>query len=111
MVAKTADIWHERYDHINHETLRQSSSVVKGMEIEGPPSEQKCSACIIGKRSRQISRTPMERSNRLLALVHSDVLGPVQTPSHQGKLYYVSFIDDYSRYQFVYFLRHKSEVF
>jgi len=45
-----------------------------------------------------------------LQLVFSDVWGPA--PSSVGrKTYYVSFIDDYSKFTWVYFLRHKSEVF
>jgi len=39
------------------------------------------------------------------------VFGPVPVPSLGKSLYYVSFIDDFSRRTWVYFLRHKSEVF
>jgi len=49
-------------------------------------------------------------SSHPLDLVFSDVWGPA--PSSVGrKNYYVSFIDDHTKYVWVYFLRHKSEVF
>jgi hypothetical protein len=51
------------------------------------------------------------RENGILELVHSDVFGPVTVPSLSGSLYYVSFIDDFSRKTWIYFLRKKSEVF
>ena len=46
-----------------------------------------------------------------MQLIHSDVFRPVPIPSLGKSLYYVSFIDDFSRRTWVYFLRHKSEVF
>jgi hypothetical protein len=47
----------------------------------------------------------------ILQLVHSDVFGPVSVPSLGKSVYYVSFIDDFSRNTWIYFLRKKSEVF
>ena len=43
--------------------------------------------------------------------MHSDVFGPVSVPSLGKSVYYVSFIDDFSRNTWIYFLRKKSEVF
>ena len=44
-----------------------------------------------------------------LELVHSDVWGPARTSSG-GYKYYVSFVDDYSRFCWIYLLKHKSDV-
>jgi hypothetical protein len=43
-------------------------------------------------------------------MIHSDVCGPFPVQSFQGKRYFVSFIDDYSRHTTVYFIRKKSKV-
>jgi transposase InsO family protein len=51
------------------------------------------------------------RAEGILQLVHSDVFGPVSVPSLGKSVYYVSFIDDFSRKTWIYFLRKKSEVF
>jgi hypothetical protein len=49
-------------------------------------------------------------SSSPLELVFSDVWGPA--PSSVGRqTYYVSFIDDFSKFTWIYFLRHKSKVF
>ena len=44
-----------------------------------------------------------------LDYVHTNVRRPVQTTSLGGSVYFVSFIDDYSRKSLVYFMRYKSE--
>ena len=51
------------------------------------------------------------KSSRPLELVHTDVCGPMKTKSIGGSVYFVSFIDDYTRYAFLYFIREKSQVF
>lgn len=48
------------------------------------------------------------REKRILHLVHSDVFGLVSVPS---SMYYVSFIDDFIRNTWIYFLGNKYEVF
>ena len=52
-----------------------------------------------------------KRTKHILELVHSDVFGPVKVPSLSKFVYYVSFIDDFSRNAWIYFLKNKSEVF
>ena len=41
--------------------------------------------------------------------MHADVYGPISLESNSGKRYMITFIDDYSRKVWVYFLTHKSE--
>lgn len=44
----------------------------------------------------------------ILELVHSDVCGPFKITSTGGARYFVTFVDDYSRKIWVYFLAHKN---
>ncbi|MDM1593453.1 transposase family protein, partial [Escherichia coli] len=44
-----------------------------------------------------------------MEIIHSDIWGPAQTPTINGKRYYITFIDDYTRFIWVYFLKEKSE--
>ena len=52
-----------------------------------------------------------KRTKQILELVHSDLFGPVKVPSLGKSMYYISFIDDFSRNTWIYFLKKKSEVF
>jgi hypothetical protein len=47
----------------------------------------------------------------LLELLHSDVCGPLRTPTFSGCTYFVTFIDDRSKYTKIYLLKSKVEVF
>ncbi|KAL5569925.1 hypothetical protein UlMin_026500 [Ulmus minor] len=51
------------------------------------------------------------RVEGLLELVHSDICGPMSIKARGGYKYYVTFIDDYSRYGYVYLMHRKSETF
>ncbi|KAK8669538.1 hypothetical protein V6N13_106966 [Hibiscus sabdariffa] len=50
-----------------------------------------------------------ERASDLLGLIHSDVCGPMNTQARCGFQYFITFTDDFSRYGYIYLMRHKSE--
>ncbi|GKA07503.1 retrotransposon protein, putative, ty1-copia subclass [Tanacetum coccineum] len=52
-----------------------------------------------------------ERATDLLGIIHTDVCGPLRHVLRQGASYIITFTDDYSRYGYVYILKHKHEVF
>nr|GEV41444.1 retrotransposon protein, putative, Ty1-copia subclass [Tanacetum cinerariifolium] len=51
------------------------------------------------------------RAKDLLGLVLSDVCGPFRTQTREGNSYFVTFTNDFSRYGYVYLIKHKHEVF
>ena len=50
-------------------------------------------------------------ATELLGLIHSDVCGPINVIAQGGYVYFVTFTDDLSRYDYVYLMKYKSEVF
>ncbi|KAK8621634.1 hypothetical protein V6N13_081067 [Hibiscus sabdariffa] len=60
-----------------------------------------------------MTKTPFtgkgERGSDLLGLIHSDVCGPMNTQARGGFQYFITFTDDFSRYGYIYLMRHKSE--
>jgi hypothetical protein len=73
-------------------------------------SESICDACLRAKAHQLPYPVSTSRSTAPLELIFSDVWGP-GIDSFGRKKYYVSFIDDYSKFTLIYLLRHKSEVF
>src|SRR3954462_15686371 len=52
-----------------------------------------------------------ERATDFLELIHTDVCGPMSTTARGGYHYFITFTDDFSRYGYVYFMRHKCQTF
>jgi len=51
------------------------------------------------------------RAKEQLILIHIDLCGPITLESYSGKRYFISFINDFSRKIWVYFLKENSKVF
>lgn len=71
-----------------------------------------CEACRFAKHHR-LPSTPRvkKRVNSPFELVHSDVWGPSPVVSKTGVQYFVSFVDDFSRTTWLYFMKNRSELF
>ena len=52
-----------------------------------------------------------ERATELSSLIHTDVYGPMMVSTRRGYRYFITFIDDLSRYGYVFLMRHKFESF
>ncbi|KAI9191909.1 hypothetical protein LWI28_015342 [Acer negundo] len=51
------------------------------------------------------------RATECLGLIHTDVCGPMSIQARGGYEYFITFTDDYSRFGYVYLMRHKSDAF
>ena len=67
--------------------------------------------CARGKNIKNPFLKSETKTKGTLELIHSDVCGPVPSTYLSGNEYYVTFIYDYSRKTWIYFLKNKSEVF
>ncbi|GKA96740.1 retrotransposon protein, putative, ty1-copia subclass, partial [Tanacetum coccineum] len=72
---------------------------------------EKCVSCMSGKMARKPYSHQVERAKDILGLIHTDVCSPFRTVSRQGASYFVTFTNDFSRYGYVYLLKHKHKVF
>ncbi|KAK1569067.1 hypothetical protein Q3G72_032160 [Acer saccharum] len=51
------------------------------------------------------------RATECLGLINTDVCGPMSIQARGGYEYFITFTDDYSRFGYVYLMRHKSDAF
>ena len=70
-----------------------------------------CEACLFGKMASSKFPTSNSRRSRPLELVHSDICGPFPTQSPLKSKYFISFIDDYTRFTILTFLKSKDQAF
>jgi hypothetical protein len=104
--------WHCRLGHPAFRTVRH---ILSQFGLPVPVSSNKsavlCSACLQSK-SHQLA---FPSSNfvlfRPLELNFSDVSGPSPTTSFHGNKYYVSFVDSFSRFTWLYLIQCKSNVY
>lgn len=103
-------LWHRRYGHLNKRSLNYLN---EHQLVDGLPTIthiQPCEACALGKQAhRAFPKGQAYRATAPLELVHGDLVGPMQTPSYGGNLYFFLLTNDFSRHSWVYFLQYKSE--
>ncbi|RVW60135.1 Retrovirus-related Pol polyprotein from transposon TNT 1-94 [Vitis vinifera] len=71
-----------------------------------------CESCHFVKHHRSsLGPRLNKRAESLFELVHSDVWGSCPVTSQTGFRYFVTFVDDFSRMTWIYFMKNRSEVF
>lgn len=110
---ESAVIWHRRMGHLNYRALQKlRDGAVDGMNFDDDAGLFKnCETCAMGKQSRQPFGESKFKTTQLLELIHSDLCGPMETISIGGAKYFVTFIDDFSKKVFCYFIKQKSDAF
>ena len=83
--------------------------IVRGLPKLDPCSNIVCAGCQFGKAHRLPFQESKFESKAPLELVHTDVFGKVRHPSISDMRYKITFIDDFSRYVWVYSMKEKSE--
>ncbi|KAM1331831.1 hypothetical protein ACFX2I_044275 [Malus domestica] len=112
-VTSSMKLWHKRLGHLNMTSLQnmQKDEMVQGIPKMDQCNET-CKGCVFGKHHRDSFEAGKAwRVTKPLELIHSDVCGPMKTTTINGNRYFLTFIYDYSRMCWVYFMRFKSEVF
>ena len=67
-----------------------------------------CVNCIKGKQTN-VRRLGANRASDVLELIHTDICGPFPTTSWNGQTYFITFIDGFSRYGYLYLIHDKSQ--
>lgn len=103
--------WHRRMGHVGLPALKWW---LKRMQIRAKGDELdvvKCSICCKGKMHRRSFRSRSAyRSDAPFKVIHSDVAF-LPVTSREGYRYFISFIDDYSKFGYAYPMKSKNEAF
>ncbi|KAE8662552.1 hypothetical protein F3Y22_tig00113302pilonHSYRG00055 [Hibiscus syriacus] len=110
---ETSDLWHMRLGHVSYSKLSVmvKKSMLKGLPQLDVRTDTVCAGCQYGKAHQLPYDESKFKAKEPLELVHSDVFGSVKQQSISGMRYMVTFIDDFSRYVWVFFMKEKSDTF
>ena len=108
-VRSSFDQWHRRLGHASSPVILQILKTNK-LPVDKTNMHHVCSDCQLAKchalpfkTSNYVSQTPLD-------LIFTDVWGPASVNSTTGARYYVSFIDNFSKFLWLFPMKLKSDV-
>ena len=110
---KNLELWHNRMGHLSKQKLLKmiNSGTAEGMEnkIEAK-REEHCAPCQEGKQHRVSFKGEFSESVSIGEVIHSDFCGPLSVLSFGGAKYFVTFVDQRSRFLTTTSMQPKSQV-
>ena len=104
-----ADVWHSRFCHIGIDNIARMSrlELISKFDIV---NGSKCQSCVQAKQPRKPFKSLEEKRNMApLDLIHSDLCEMNGLLTRGGKRYFITFIDDATRFCYIYLLKTKDE--
>lgn len=104
--------WHRRFGHLNYQAINGLHD--RGIIVDNDFSNiqlPQCEVCAMCKITQKpYPKSASRKSAHLLEVIHSDICGPFSSASYSGSKYYCTFIDDASRYTYLYPMKNKSDL-
>ncbi|KAG8486717.1 hypothetical protein CXB51_020156 [Gossypium anomalum] len=102
-------LWHMRLGHMSENGMVELSK--RGLlDGQGICKLNFCEHCVFGKQKRVRFTRGIHNTKETLEYIHSDLWGPSRVPSRGGANYMLTFIDDFSRKVWAFFLKQKSDI-
>ena len=102
------NFWHARLCHINNRYVGIMSTI--GLIPRLTKDIEKCEACSQAKITKRPHKN-VERNTELLELIHTNLCEFEGKLTRGGNKYFITFIDDFSKYAYVYLLKNKRDAF
>ena len=100
------NIWHYRLGHPAAFPLQILSHVIPQISQE---SNKDCSICPLAKQHRLPFSRSASNSTKMFDLIHCDLWGPFSTKSLTGSSYFLTIVDDFTRFTWVHLLENKAQ--
>jgi GAG-pre-integrase domain len=98
-----AALWDKRLGHISQQRITR----LVQSEILPPMNMSDLGPCIEYAKGKQTSmhKYTANHMTDILELIHTDIYSPFPTATRNDHVYFISFIDDYSRYDYIYLIK------
>jgi len=99
-------LWHRRLGHISRPRIERLIKEGILHDLDSFDFDT-CVDCVKGKLTTKVRNTGANKSDNVLELIHTDICGPITPTSTGGYRYFITFIDDYSRFGWIDLLQEK----
>jgi hypothetical protein len=104
----SSSLWHSPFGHASLPRVQLLASQGHLGSVDLKSFD--CISCQLGKQTHLSFNKSESLSFAPFDLVHSDIWGPAPVPTEGGSRYFVIFINEYSRYTWIYLLQHCFEL-
>uniref|UniRef100_A0A2N9HIL7 Integrase catalytic domain-containing protein n=1 Tax=Fagus sylvatica TaxID=28930 RepID=A0A2N9HIL7_FAGSY len=101
-------MWHSRLGHPSNKVL---SNVFPNLQSTSSVTSKHCTHCLAGKMHQLPFSVSNKNSTAPFALIHADLWGPAPITSSTGFRFYLVLVDDFTKFTWTFFLKHKSDTF
>lgn len=102
--AYDAKLWHIRMGHLPFSKLGLLFSDIHQQRYE---KDFICTICPLAKKTRNVFCKSSIKSVEIFQLIHVDIWGPMRHPSRLNRNLFITIVDDYSRFTWVFFIKQK----
>ncbi|CAL9006318.1 unnamed protein product [Prunus brigantina] len=105
-IHRTSDLWHQRLGHLSSAPLHFLSKAIPNIMFD---STHVCDVCPLAKQTRLPFTHSSIKSTAPFDLIHCDIWGPHKIPTHSGARYFLTIVDDFTRFTWIHLMRFKSD--
>jgi hypothetical protein len=105
-IRKHSNLWHQRLGHPSSGPLQALTKLHSEISFD---SSHVCEICPLAKQTRLVFPASLISSQAPFDLMHSDIWGPFRIKSHSGARYFLTIVDDFTRYTWIHLMSFKSE--
>jgi len=102
----TSDLWHFHLGHISTSKINLLSNFDSSVTAT---SNFICQIYPLAKQKRLPFLLSKNKSSRAFQLVHIDICGPFSVSSYSGYRFFLTIVDDYTRFTWLFLMKSKSE--
>ena len=97
--------------HVHYRALPIASKAIEGLPEFQAKDERVYKGCAKGKNTKNTFPSSESNAKGILEIIHFDVCNTMSSSSLRDYVYYVYFIDEFSRKTWIYFMKNKDELF
>jgi hypothetical protein len=106
-VIPLSALWHFRLGHLSHRRLSHMSQLYPTIVVDNKAA---CDVCHYAKQKKLSFPISTSHSSSKYEMLHFDIWGPLSVASVHNHRFFLTIVDDFSRYTWIMLLKSKAEV-